>query len=257
VTVAALRVAETSAITFRRTYRGSVFSTIVNPILFLGAMGLGLGSLVDSGVSTGDLQGLDYLEFLAPGLLAATAMQTAAFETTYPVMAGFKWARTYEAMVVTPISPTDVAVGTIGWAGARVAMTTVAFVIVAAFFGALGSPLAVFAVPAAVLTGLAFAGPIAAWTAGQESEYSLSNLFRFGVVPVFLFSGTFFPIEQLPDWLEPVAWVVPLWHGVELCRHLCLGEPELLDVVHVGYLAAWAGAGAWWAARRFHRRMVV
>jgi lipooligosaccharide transport system permease protein len=256
-TPAALRVAETYAIAFRRTYRGSVFSTILNPILFLGAMGLGLGTLVDGGVGSSDLNGLEYVEFLAPGLLAATAMQTAAFETTYPVMAGFKWMRSYEAMVVTPLTPTDIAVGTVAWAGVRVVMATAAFVVVAALFGALASPLAVLAFPAAVLTGLAFAGVIAAWTAGQESEYALSNLFRFAVVPLFLFSGTFFPVEQLPDWLEPVAWVVPLWHGVELCRHLCLGEPELLDLVHVAYLTVWVVVGAVWAAARFRRRMVV
>jgi lipooligosaccharide transport system permease protein len=257
MTAPAVRVAEAHAVAFRRTYRGSTFSTIVNPILFLAAMGLGLGTLVDGGVGRSDLGGLDYLEFLAPGLLAATAMQTAAFECTYPIMAGFKWVRTFDAMLVTPISPTDVAVGTLGWAGVRVAMTSVAFAVVAALFGALASPLAVLAVPAAVLTGLAFAGVIAAWTAGKESEYALSNLFRFGVMPLFLFSGTFFPVDQLPDWLEPVAWVDPLWHGVELCRHLCLGVPELLDLVHVAYLCAWTVVGGWWATQRFRRRMVV
>jgi lipooligosaccharide transport system permease protein len=257
VTTAALRVAETHAVVFRRTWRGSSFTTIFNPVLFLAAMGLGLGSLVDDAPGTADLAGLDYLEFLAPGLLAASAMQTAAFEASYPVMAGFKWVRSFEAMQATPLTSADIATGTLVWMGFRVAMTAVAFVVVSALFGALASPLAILAIPAAVLTGLAFAGVIAAWTAGQTSEYSLSNLFRFGVVPLFLFSGTFFPIEQLPDWLEPVAWVVPLWHGVEVCRHLSLGDPELVDLLHIAYLGAWTVAGVVWAGRRFHRRLVV
>jgi lipooligosaccharide transport system permease protein len=253
-----LRAVEASAITFRSTWRGSAFSTFASPVLFLAAMGLGLGSLVDDGAQQAALDGPDYLSFLAPGLLAAAAMQTGSFESLWPVMAGIKWRKSYDAMLATPLSARDIALGHLVWATTRVVMTAVAFVLVMLAFGAVGSWWAALALPAAVLTGAAHAAPLAGVTASLDSDYSIANIMRFGIVPMFLFSGTFFPVEQLPDWLEPLAYVTPLWHGVELCRALCLGDATPAGSFgHVAYLAAVVALGARFTVARFQRRLVA
>ncbi len=252
-----LRVLEGEARVYRRVWRGSVISTFLNPVLFLAAMGLGLGRLVDERSGGSGLDGLTYLAFLAPGLLAATAMQTGAGDSSWPVMAGIKWRRTYEAILATPVGVGALTVGHIAWVGVRLVFVSVAFVLVMAAFGAVGLWSGLAAVPAAVLTGLAFAAPMVAYTAGLKGEQGLSSMFRFGIVPLFLFSGTFFPISQLPDWLEPVAWVTPLWHGVELCRAIALGLTPTPPVwLSVAYLTAWTVGGTWLAVVRMRRRLV-
>ncbi len=244
--------------TYQRTWRGSIFSSVLSPVLFLAAMGLGVGSLVDDSGTGAALEGSGYLTFLAPGLLAASAMQTAAFESSFPVMAGIKWLKTYHAQLATPLGVADVALGQLAWIGLRLCLSSSIFTAVIAAFGAADSVLVVAAMPVAVLTGLAFAAPIAAFTASLDNEAGLSALLRFGIIPLFLFSGTFFPIGQLPDALEPLAYLSPLWHGVELCRALALGEPELVAaLVHVAYLGLWAGVGAVLAVWRFRARLVT
>ena len=222
------------------------------------AMGLGLGGYVDgSGGGTEALGGLSYLEFLAPGLLAAAAMQSAAFEATFPIMGGLVWARTFHAMYATPIEPRDVAIGNLVWIGFRLTLIAVVFCAVIALFGAARSPLLVLAIPAAVLTGLAFAAPIAAFSATQRTPEKFNAVFRFGITPLFLFSGTFFPIESLPAFLQPVAWLSPLWHGVALTRGLALGTAEPLGaLVHVVVLLAIFVAGTLVAIRTIGARLV-
>ena len=253
-----LRAAEASAITYRTTWRGSVFTTVVSPVLFLAAMGLGLGSLVDAGSQPPGTEGVDYLAFLAPGLLAAASMQTGAFESLWPVMAGIRWRRSYHAMLATPLSAGDIALGHLTWASVRVAMTAVAFLVVLLLFGAAESWWVVLALPAAVLTGMAHTAPLAGITASLDSDYGVANIMRFGVVPMFLFSGTFFPVEQLPDWIEPIAYLTPLWHGVDLCRALSLGDATLLDSLgHVAYMALFVIGGARLTMWRFERRLVA
>jgi lipooligosaccharide transport system permease protein len=253
--VPALRAVEASALTYRSTWRGSAFSTVLSPVLFLAAMGLGLGSLVDDG-SQASLGGVDYLSFLAPGLLAGAAMQTGAFESLYPVMAGIKWRKSYSAMLATPLTASDVATGHVVWATARVAMTAAAFLVVMVLFGAVESWWVVLALPAAVLTGAAHAAPLAGVTASLESDYGIAYILRFGIIPMFLFSGTFFPVSQLPDWLEPIAWITPLWHGVDLCRDLALGDVGPGSAtVHLLYLTAWVVGGFLLALTAFKRRL--
>ena len=141
---------------------------------------------------------MPYLAFLAPGLLASTAMQSAAFESTFPIIAGLQWSRVFHAMYATPISRRDIAFGNLLWVAARLMLITTVFTIVIVLFGAAESPLVVFAIPAAVLTGMAFAAPIAAFSATQRTVEKFNAIFRFGITPLFLFSGTFFPVEQLP-----------------------------------------------------------
>jgi lipooligosaccharide transport system permease protein len=254
------RVVELRALQYRRTYRASIFTSFLNPVLFLAAMGLGLGTYVDqSGTATQALDGLTYLQFLGPGLLAATAMQSAAFEATFPIMSGLTWQKTFHAMYATPISPRDIVLGNVTWIAIRLTMISTIFTIVLVLFGAAASPTIVFAIPAAVLTGLAFATPIAGFSATQRTPEKFNAVFRFGITPLFLFSGTFFPISNLPPLIQPLAWLSPLWHGVELCRGLALGtlrDEPLLALVHVAVLSALVVAGLWWAFRTVEVRLV-
>lgn len=246
-----LRAFEYWAYQYRRTWRGTVVSGILTPVLFLSAMGVGLGSLVDDG---GRLGG-GYLQFLAPGLLAATAMQTAGFESMYPVLGAIKWIRTYHGMLATPLTVADVLGGHLLWVAFRVGSTSIVYVAVMALFGAAGSPWVLLAIPAATLCGMAFAAPIFAFSASRDDD-AFAALNRFVLVPMFLFSGTFFPVSQLPGALQPVAYVTPLWHGVDLCRSLALGSSTWGDAaVHVAYLGAWLVVGIVVARIVFTRRL--
>jgi lipooligosaccharide transport system permease protein len=254
---AAVRVAEAQARTYRRNWQASITVAFVSPALFLLAMGLGLGSLVDQS-NPDSLGGLSYIEFLAGGLVAATAVQLAGTEGTFPVMHGTTWGRVYHAMLATPVSAIDLAVGHLLWVGVRIGMTASAMVLVMALFGAVPSVWGILAVPAAILTGLALAGPASAYAVGLRSGAGVAGLNRFVVMPMFLFSGTFFPVSELPGWAEAVAWVVPPFHGVELCRGLMIGDLDPARAgIHVGYLLAWVVIGAWVASIRFRKRLVV
>jgi len=251
------RVVEHRAMQYRRTFRASIFGSFLNPILFLLAMGMGLGVYVDQS-SDAVLGGVGYLQFLAPGLLAAAIMQTGSFDASFPILGGLQWNRTFHAMVATPLNGRDVAVGNIVWIAIRLTLVAVIFAAVIVAFGASRTWLVVFAVPAAVLTGIAFAAPIMAFTATQRTPDRFAALFRFGITPLFLFSGTFFPIESLPAFLQPIAWLSPLWHGVDLSRSLMLGTigaAPLLAAIHVIVLAAIAIAGSWVAIRNIDARL--
>jgi lipooligosaccharide transport system permease protein len=254
------RVVELRAMQYRRTFRASIFTSFLSPVLFLAAMGIGLGGYVDrSSTATAALGGLTYLQFLAPGLLAATAMQSAAFEGTFPIMAGLEWQKVFHAMYATPISPRDIVLGNLTWMAFRLTSIAAIFTIVMTLFGAAASPLILLAIPAAVLTGMAFAAPIAAFSATQRTPEKFNALFRFGITPLFLFSGTFFPISNLPPLLQPLAWLSPLWHGVELSRALALGtisQEPVLAVIHVAVLVALVALGSWWAFRTVEARLV-
>ena len=252
---AAVHVVEHRLLLYRRSWRGSVMSSFLSPILFLSSIGLGLGGFVDASRTP---LGVPYIVFLAPGLVAATAMQTAASEATFPVMSGFLWSRSFLAMTVTPIGPRDIALGYLGWVGLRLVFVASIFTLIVVGFGAARSPSVVLGIPAAVLTGLAFAAPIAAYSATQRDTQGFNALFRFGITPLFLFSGTFFPIEGLPAFLQPVAWLTPLFHGVALTRDLALGSAAAQPVatlVHVGYLVALTALGMALAVRAFRRRL--
>ena len=250
----ALRMVEREAVVFGRLWRGSVFSSFITPLLFLGAMGVGLGGLVDE--RNESVEGLSYLDFVTPGLLAASAMQLAAGDSLWPVMAGTKWFRTFHAMVASPLSAADVFRGFVAWRAVRAVIATVAFLVVAVALGGVASPWAVLTIPAAVLIAAAFSAPLAAFAATQETDLSFALIMRLVIVPLFLFSGSFFPISQLPDWAEPLAVVSPLWHGVELCRGATTGSIDALAAVgHVAVLVACTAAGAWWGSRTFARKL--
>jgi lipooligosaccharide transport system permease protein len=252
------RVIEHRALQYRRTFRASLFSSFGVPLLFLTAMGLGLGGYVDQNPDP-SLAGLTYLQFLAPGLLAASIMQSASFEAAFPILGGLQWNRIFHAMYATPIQARDVAFGNIVWIGLRLTLVATVFAIVIVLFGASRTPLLVLAIPVAVLTGLSFATPIMAFTATQRTPDRFAALFRFGITPLFLFSGTFYPIETLPSFLQPVAWLSPLWHGVDACRMLMLGTVDrnpLLFGIHILVLVAITLIGAVLAARTIEARLV-
>ncbi len=251
------RVVEASARIYRRTWRGSVISTFFNPILYLLAMGVGLGQLVDEGSGAASLD-LPYLTFLAPGLLAATAMMTGVGDASWPVMAGIKWRKTYDAILATPVGVGDLVIGHLSWVGLRLVFVTIVYSGVMTAFGATTVVEGLLSIPPAVLTGVGFAAVVTAYTARLKDEQGISALFRFGAMPLFLFSGTFFPLDQLPGWAQPVAAATPLYHGVSLCRGLALGTGfEVNPAVSVVYLVAMVVAGTILAARLMSRRLIT
>jgi lipooligosaccharide transport system permease protein len=251
-----LRAFEYFARAYRRTWRGSMMTTFVNPVLYLAAMGVELGSFINKGSHSAALGGLSYLQFVAPALAATTAATTAASESMFPVMGAIKWVGTYFGMLATPLRVGDVLAGHLLWIATRVATAVAAYLVVMAAFGAIESPWAIAVLPAGVLTGLAFATPLAAFAASQENEEAFPLVFRLGVIPLFLFSGVFFPISQFPAGLRVIAYATPLWHGVNLCRGLTLGQLHpATAAINVIYLVALAGAGVIVAARSFRTRL--
>jgi lipooligosaccharide transport system permease protein len=256
---AAARVFEHRAYQYRRAFRGSLFGSFVNPALFLLAMGVGLGGYVNA-TSPDAFGGVTYLQFLAPGLLAGSAMQQAIFESTFPVMYGLVWRRIFHAMYATPIGPRAVAIGTLAWIAFRLGLVALIFIFVAWVFGAVASPLAILGIPTAILTGLAFAGPMGAYMATQRTPDKFSAIFRWVVTPLFLFSGTFFPIESLPSAIQPIAWLSPLWHGVELTRGFTLGtilDDPVRAIAHIAVLVGLVAVGSALFIRNIHRKLAA
>ena len=227
---------------YRRTWRGSVVSSFVTPLLYVLAMGVLLGGFIKGDPAT--LEGAPtYLAFVAPGMLAAQSMQLVFGELTYPVMSGVKWHKTYFAMMATPLSVRDLVQSQVAFVVFRVALTSAVFCLVTAPFGVFSSVGgAVLAFLAQLLVALAFATPVFALSAYLKDEMGFSLVFRLGMIPMFLFSGAFFPVANLDPALEAVAKVTPLWHGVDLTRMLTVGRLDpglaLLHVVYLGVLAA-------------------
>jgi lipooligosaccharide transport system permease protein len=251
-----LRVLRYHFYAYMRTWRSSLTTSFLAPVLYLAAMGLSLGSLIDHHVGT--VEGVPYLTFVAPGLLAASSMQVAASDSMYPVMAAIKWIRTYYAMLATPLRVVDVLLGHFAWVCVRLTLTAVTYLAVMAAFGTVHSPLAVLALPAAILTGLSFAGIITGFAATQENDQGFATISRMGLVPLFLLSGTFFPIAQLPEWMQVLARATPLYHGVDLCRMLALGQVDWTSAAwDLAYLLALTAVGIVLAKRLFDRRLVV
>ena len=252
----ALRIVHRNALVYRRAWRGSVFSSFLQPTLFLLAMGLGVGGMVED--DSAAIGGMSFLEFLAPGLLAAACMQTAASESSWPVLGRFRWERSYHAMIATPLTVPELVVGELVWVAARVTVVGTAFALVATAFGALPPAAIAPAVAAGVLTGLAFSGPVLAYAPTVRVNGNFNALFRFVITPLFLFSGVFVPVDRLPVPLPLVAWVTPLFHGVELVRAAARGtSPEAGVAVHVMVLMLFLVCGALVARGTFRRRLLA
>jgi lipooligosaccharide transport system permease protein len=240
---------------YRRTWRGTIIGRFLSPIFFLLSMGLGLGALVDD--RAGGVDGMPYLEYVVPAIVATQAMWVAMGESTWPVLGHIKWDRGFHAMLATPLGVKDVLAGSFLALTLHLTIATGIFMVIAALFGGFGSWLAVLSLPIAVLTGLAFAVPIYAFTAKQEGDSGFNILFRWVMTPLMLFSGTFFPIEQLPAWMQPVAWLTPLWHGVDASRQASAGAIEPGSFAgHLIVLLIFIVLGWVLAVRSFERRLV-
>jgi lipooligosaccharide transport system permease protein len=243
---------------YRRIWRSSVWSSVLGPVFYLGAMGFGLGSLVNKH-GTASLGGVSYLAFVAPAILASGAMNTGMGEASWPVFGSLKWNKIYIGAQASPLRPEDIFRGHLMFMTMRLAMNAAVTIVFMWAFGAVRSAWVVLAWPVAVLTGVAFAAPIAAYAVLAKSEMSFVYIFRFGIMPLMLFSGTFFPLSQLPGGLRPLAYATPLWHGVALCRALSLGTSlgPLVVLGHVAYLAVLAAIGIWAGGRTYRRRLYV
>jgi lipooligosaccharide transport system permease protein len=246
-------VLEYNLVSYRRTWRGSVLSSFVLPVLFVLGFGIGVGSMVNTA-----RLGESYLSFLVPGMIASTAMQVAIGEATYPVTSKFVWNKIYQSMVSAPLSVPHILLGDMAFVLFRVMTTAAVFLLVTALFGGVHSWWALAVIPLCGLIGIAFAAPMYAFAARVESS---TNYFafvqRFVIVPMSLFAGVFFTVSSLPVYVRPLAYVSPLWHGVELCRaatHTAHGS-LLVALGHAAYLLLWAGVGLWLAFVSFRRRL--
>ena len=240
-----------------RAYWTSILGTaLITPALYVLAVGIGLGSLVDS--SSGGIGGVPYLVFVAPGLLVSTIVLSASAETSYPVMEGFKWGRHYYARASTAASPRQVALGELLAIFLRMAAEAAVFWLMLVLLGAVDPARSWPVVGVAALAALAFGAPLMAYAATIENEgYQFALMQRFIVMPMFLFAGTFYPLEAMPGYLQWIGWISPMWHGTQLARALSFGL-ELAPwaaVLHLGFLLAVAGAGVLVAVGNFERRL--
>jgi lipooligosaccharide transport system permease protein len=240
-------------IRYRRLWRGTIVISVVNPLLFLVAVGVGLGGLVRPHDPA--LGGVSYLDFFAPGMLAAAAMQNGVVESAFPVSLAHSRSGSYRVAISTPLEPDDILLGHTLFMALRITINATAFLVVLLAFRSAHSGLVVLDLPAATLTGLAFAVPVSAWAITTEPN-GVIGIFKWVVMPLYLFSGTFFAIDQLPAWVRPLAWLTPSWHGVQLCRTLSLGTVTWSGAaVHVAFLLLVIGVGYLFARRAFRRHL--
>ena len=245
-----LAIIERNVLAYRRMWMPFV-SGFAEPFLYLASIGIGVGALV------GDVSGpggelVSYQQFVAPALFAVAAMNGAVMDTTFGFFVKFKYGKTYDAILVTPLDVGDVAVGEVAWAVIRGAVYSAAFLLAMVAFGLVASWWTLLALPAAMLVAYAFAG------AGLGASTFMRSFVDFdfislAIVPSFLFSATFFPLEQYPGWLEVVVQVTPLYQGVALSRALVIGDPSWGLLAHVAYLGAMGTIGTLVASRRLRR----
>ncbi len=224
------------------------------PLFYLLSLGIGIGDLVGQVEVDGRL--VDYRAFVAPAMLAASAMNGAVFDTTFNFYYKLRFARTYDAVVSTPLGVDDVALGETLWALARGGVYAAAFLLVMVVMGLIGSAWAVLALPAALLIGFAFAGAGLACTSFLRSWQDLDVL-QLAILPMFLFSGTFAPLAAYPAGLRWVVQATPLYHGVELLRSLCTGAVGVSLAGHVLYLTTMGVVGLAVAGRRIGRVLLA
>ena len=249
----ALLLVERNLLVYRRLWL-AFLSGFFEPVFYLFSLGIGIGALV-GGTIVVDGRAVDYTTFVAPALLASSAMNGAIYDSTFNVFFKLKYAKTYDAILATPLSPADVALGEICWSLLRGTLYAIAFLLVMLGLGLLASPWALLALPAALLIGFAFAGVGMALTSFMRSwqDFEWVNLI---VLPMFLFSATFYPLETYPQALRPLVAATPLYQGVELMRGLVLGEVGLDLVTPVTYLAAMGTLGLVVAGRRLDRLLL-
>jgi lipooligosaccharide transport system permease protein len=242
---------------YKRTWRGTVITSFISPIFYVVAMGVLLGGFIEA--DPAELEGAtSYLAFVVPGLVAAHAMQTAVGETTYPVMGLIKWQKIYDSMLATPLATRDLVAAHLLFVGFRLATTCAVFMLVLVPFGVFESwwgPLLAYL--SQILVGLAFGALVYGFTTRLTSEEGFGVLFRLVIFPLFLFSGAFFPIQNLGVVGEWVARLTPLWHGVNLSRMFCLDNVDWsLAAVNVAVLVGLTVFGWFWSVSGLTKRLV-
>lgn len=229
-----------------------------NPILFLLSVGLGVGALVDANNGGEGIGGVSYLQFVAPALLASAAIQGVMDEVTFPTMDGFVWDKAFFAIGATSISPRQIADGVMLVALLRGLFTTLLYLAILLIFGAVPLSSVLPLIFTSMLAGWGWAALMMSITARLENDEGYFAIIgRFVVAPMFLFSGTFYPLEQMPIYLQPIGWVSPLWHATELGRFLSYGEAIELVMffVHIGYLLIMGIVGMLLTYPKFESRL--
>lgn len=249
-------VLEARLLNMRKFFWMILITSFANPFLYLLAIGAGVGSLVNR--SSGGVDGVKYLVFLAPALLANAAIQGSMDEAIFPTLAGFLWNKTFFGMNSTPLGGRQIALG-VYWASmVRNVGTVLVYYVVMLAFGVVDTPHGWLAIPAAVLAGAAFGAimlPLAARAKNEDNFFTF--LGRFVIQPMFFLSGTFFPLDSMPIYLRWVGWISPLWHATDLGRYLTYGRdiPLSLVVIHIAYLALMIVVGLAFAFRIFEKRL--
>ncbi len=233
-----------------------VLYSVTNPLLYLLAIGVGVGTLINQ--NSGGVDGVEYLVFLAPALLANAAIQGSMDETIFPTLGGFLWEKTFFGMNATPLGGRAIALGVYWAAMVRNIFTVVCYYLVMLAFGVLKAPHAWLALPAGILAGAAFGAVMLAFAANVKNEdHFFTFVGRFVIQPMFFLSGTFFPLESIPIFLRWIGWISPLWHATDLGRYLTYGRdiPITLVWVHVIFLVAMIVIGLKLAFKAFDRRL--
>ena len=241
---------------YRREWHGSVFSAFIEPLVVLAGLGIGLGVLVGDKAAeiTG---GVSYVAYIAPALMASSAMNLGAGEAAWPILARVAWVRIYHAIIATPLNAADVMVGAIAFIVGKVAFAATFFAAVLLITGIATSPLgALGMIGISILTAFAFAAPIVAFSVTQKSDQGFAFIFRLIITPLAFFSGTYFPIENLPFAAQVLSWCTPLAHGVALSRALALGTPLTNIGFHLAALLLWGVGGTIAAIYLFRKRML-
>ncbi len=245
---------ERNFLVYRRAWM-VVFSGFFEPLFYLFSIGVGLGQLVGDVVGpTGEP--VSYAAFVAPALLGAAAMNGAVYESTFNIFFKLKYAKTYDAILATPMAPGDIAIGEIAWSLIRGALYATGFLVVMLLMGLMPSWWGLLAIPAALLIGFGFAAAGMAATSFMRSWQDF-DLVQLVTLPLFLFSATFYPLSVYPEWLRWTAQLSPLYHGVVVIRALTLGMFDWTMVYHVAFLVAMGVVGFIVAARRLEKLLLA
>jgi lipooligosaccharide transport system permease protein len=237
----------------------NLLASFVQPLLYLLGLGVGVGSLVDrTSRATDVLGGASYVAYISPALMVTTAMALAANESLWPIMGGFVWQRSYFGISATPLGSGDIVGGHALWMAVRCVVASSAVAIAVTLFSDARDWGLIPGIAASALTGLAFAMPLMAFSIPRKTDGGFAAMNRFLIIPLFLFGGAFYPITQLPGWLQGIVKVLPLWHGVELARGFTLGHLSgSAGLGHVVVLVCWIVSGTVLSHRLMRKRLYV
>jgi len=249
----ASRLVERNVMSYRRNWM-MLFSGFFEPVFYLFGIGYGIGSLVPS-VTGVDGQPISYGLFVAPALLASSAMNGAIYDSTFNVFFKLRYAKTYDAVLATPLGVGDVALGEVTWALIRGTLYSIGFVAVMLIFGLVASPWAIFVLPGAMLIGFAFAAVGMAATTFMRTWTDFDYI-AMVTLPLFLFSATFYPLSAYPEPIRTFVTLTPLYHGVDLLRGLTTGVVGPAMVVHVSYLLVMGVVGLAIVSRRLDKLLL-